>query len=85
MSDRSPVTRPARPSRRSAVHDDVPRCAEELRAALALHGLTFPSLGVELLSYAGTYAPPAGLVALGNCNTVTARALTAVLRKAVER
>jgi hypothetical protein len=82
MSDRSPVTRP---TRQSAAPDDVPRCAEELRAALALHGLTFPSLGVELLSYAGAYAPPAGLVALGNCNTATARALTAVLRKAVER
>ncbi|EGG49021.1 MULTISPECIES: hypothetical protein [Streptomyces] len=77
MCDRSPVTRPVR-------HDHVPRCAEELRAALALHGLTLPSLGVDLLVYAGTYAPPAGLVALGNCNTATARALTAVLRKAAE-
>jgi len=85
MPGRSPADRPVPPSPRPAAPDDVPRCAEELRAALALHGLTFPSLGVDLLSYAGTYAPHAGLVALGNCNTATARALTAVLREAVER
>jgi hypothetical protein len=85
MPGHSPADRPVPPGPRPAVADDVPRCAEELRAALALHGLTFPSLGVDLLSYAGTYAPPVGLVALGNCNVATARALTAVLRKAVAR
>ncbi|MFI0230819.1 hypothetical protein [Streptomyces sp. NPDC017086] len=70
MPDRSPTT------------PDVIRCVEELRAALALHGITLPSLRVDLPSFAGTYDPPAGLVTLGNCNTATAQALTAVLRKA---
>ena len=61
---------------------DVTLCVEDLRSALALHGITLPSLRVDLPSFAGTYAPPAGLVTLGNCNTATARALAAVLRKA---
>ncbi|MEW2508602.1 hypothetical protein [Streptomyces sp. NPDC046870] len=70
MSDRSPTAY------------DVTLCVEELRAALALHGITLPSLRADLPSFAGTYAPPAGLVTLGNCNTATARALAAALRKA---
>ncbi|MGW4597069.1 hypothetical protein ACWEOA_17430 [Streptomyces sp. NPDC004457] len=70
MSDRSPTAY------------DVTLCVEDLRAALALHGITLPSLRVDLPGFAGTYAPPAGLVTLGNCNTATARALAAVLRKA---
>ncbi|MEU3954938.1 hypothetical protein ACIG54_17810 [Streptomyces achromogenes] len=70
MPDRSPTAR------------DITLAVEELRAALALHGITLPSLRVDLPSFAGTYSPPAGLVTLGNCNTATARALTAVLRKA---
>lgn len=60
---------------------DVTLCVEDLRTALALHGITLPSLRVDLPGFAGTYAPPAGLVALGNCNTATARALAAALRK----
>ncbi|MFD5796195.1 hypothetical protein ACFWIO_22195 [Streptomyces diastatochromogenes] len=63
---------------------DVTLCVEELRAALALHGITLPSLRVDLPSFAGTYTPPAGLVALGNCNTATAHALAAALRKAAD-
>ncbi|MEV5142877.1 hypothetical protein AB0L14_00185 [Streptomyces sp. NPDC052727] len=70
MSDRSPTAY------------DVTLCVEDLRAALALHGITLPSLRVDLPSFAGTYTPPAGLVTLGNCNTATARALAAALRKA---
>ncbi|MBA4864882.1 hypothetical protein H1V43_26735 [Streptomyces sp. PSKA54] len=62
--------------------DDVTHCVEELRDALAVHGITLPSLCADLPTFAGTYAPPAGLVALGNCNTATARQLTAALRKA---
>lgn len=62
--------------------DDTTHCMEELRAALALHGITLPSLHADLPTFAGMYAPPAGLVALGNCNATTARALTAVLREA---
>ncbi|MEU2222335.1 hypothetical protein [Streptomyces sp. NPDC018347] len=61
---------------------DIIRCVEELRAALALHGITLPSLRVDLPTFAGTYDPPAGLVALGNCNTATAHALATALRKA---
>ncbi|MEU2551879.1 hypothetical protein ABZ589_09275 [Streptomyces sp. NPDC013313] len=59
---------------------DVTLCVENLRAALALHGITLPSLRVDLASLAGIYTPPAGLVALGNCNTATAQALATALR-----
>ncbi|MFF5402677.1 MULTISPECIES: hypothetical protein [Streptomyces] len=61
---------------------DVTLCVEELRAALALHGITLPSLGLHLPSFAARYGETTGLLALGNCNTTTARALAAVLRKA---
>ncbi|MGW2747691.1 hypothetical protein [Streptomyces sp. NPDC001450] len=60
---------------------DVTLCVEELRTALALHGITLPSLRVDLPSFAGTYTPPAGLITLGNCNTATAQALSTALRK----
>ncbi|WP_181802304.1 hypothetical protein [Streptomyces shenzhenensis] len=60
---------------------DVALCVEDLRTALAEHGISLPSLRVDLAGFAGTYSPPAGLVALGNCNTATARALAAALRK----
>jgi hypothetical protein len=60
---------------------DVTRCVENLRDALALHGVTLPSLRADLPSFAGAYAPSAGLIALGNCNTATAHALAAALRK----
>ncbi|MFG2118376.1 hypothetical protein [Streptomyces sp. NPDC048710] len=60
---------------------DMTLCVEELRTALALHGITLPSLRMDLPSFAGTYTPPAGLIALGNCNTATARALATALRK----
>ncbi|MEZ7007033.1 hypothetical protein [Streptomyces sp. AD55] len=52
---------------------------EDLRDALAAHGITLPSLGLELPSVAATYATP--LIALGNCNLETAQALAAALRK----
>jgi hypothetical protein len=46
---------------------DTTLCVEELRdalaLALALHDITLPSLGMDILY--------AGLVALGNCNTAT--------------
>jgi hypothetical protein len=60
-------------------------CVEELRDALAAHGITLPSLRVDLPSFAASYRPPAGLISLGNCNTATARRLAEVLRKAVGR
>ncbi|MFI5568107.1 hypothetical protein ACIA6T_12315 [Streptomyces sp. NPDC051740] len=62
-------------------HDDTETCVEHLRAALEANGITLPSLTVDLPTFAGAYtAPP--LIALGNCNAATARALTAALRKA---
>lgn len=59
---------------------DVDDCVEQLRTALAAHGITLPSLGVDLPTFASS-SPPT-LVALGNCNTATARQLAAALRKA---
>ncbi|MFF2811043.1 hypothetical protein ACFVT2_28465 [Streptomyces sp. NPDC058000] len=63
--------------------DDVQECAEGLRSALKANGITLPSLGVDLPSFAGAYPPP--LVALGNCNMATARKLAEVLHKAAAR
>ncbi|MET7796103.1 hypothetical protein [Streptomyces decoyicus] len=64
-------------------HDEVHTSAEELRTALKDHGITLPSLGVDLPGFAGVYG--VSLVALGNCNAATARRLAAVLRKAAAR
>ncbi|MGW1494042.1 hypothetical protein [Streptomyces sp. NPDC002402] len=63
-------------------HPDVQDCAKELRAALAAHGITLPSLGVDLPTFAASYRTPP-LIALGNCNLATARALVAALRRGV--
>ena len=63
-------------------HPDVQDCAEDLRAALAAHGITLPSLGIDLPTFAARN-PTQLLIALGNCNLPTARALVAVLRKGV--
>ncbi|GGT37143.1 hypothetical protein [Streptomyces purpureus] len=66
-------------------HDrEAHACFVDLRAALAEHGITLPSLGVDLVTYAArSDGPP--LIALGNCNVTTARRLVDVLRKAAER
>ncbi|MEU8684270.1 hypothetical protein [Streptomyces sp. NPDC048611] len=63
--------------------DDVHDSAEELRTALRAHGITLPSLGVDLPGFAGAYS--VSLVALGNCNAATARRLAEVLREAATR
>ncbi|MFC8370009.1 hypothetical protein ACFUIT_18890 [Streptomyces sp. NPDC057239] len=65
-------------------HDDTETCVEQLRTALKANGITLPSLTVDLPTFAGAYAE-APLISLGNCNTSTARALTAALRKAAGR
>ncbi|MGW2114004.1 hypothetical protein [Streptomyces zhihengii] len=73
--------------RRADAPDDAPDAgtsADRLREALAAHGITLPSLGVDLPSYAGAL-PCRQLVALGNCNLATADRLTAVLRAAARR
>ncbi|MFF5449078.1 hypothetical protein [Streptomyces sp. NPDC012888] len=51
---------------------------DRLRAALAGHGITLPSLDLHLPSYAGTYRTPP-LIALGNCNPATAHRLADAL------
>ncbi|MEU9009978.1 hypothetical protein AB0D12_09350 [Streptomyces sp. NPDC048479] len=63
-------------------HPEVQDCAEELRAALASHGITLPSLGIDMPTFAASYRTPP-LIVLGNCNLATARALVAALRKGV--
>ncbi|MFG2224334.1 hypothetical protein [Streptomyces sp. NPDC048644] len=63
--------------------DDVQECAEALRGALGAHGITLPSLGIDLPAFAGAYHAP--LVALGNCNAATALRLADALRKAAAR
>ncbi|MFF8842555.1 hypothetical protein ACF08N_07445 [Streptomyces sp. NPDC015127] len=63
-------------------HSEADDCAADLRAALAEHGITLPSLGVDLPTFAARY-PTRPLIALGNCNLLTARALVAALRKGV--
>lgn len=76
---------PHRPAPDRPTADDTTLCLEELREALTAHGISLPSLRADLPSFAGSYRPPAGLIALGNCNTATARKLTEVLQKAAER
>ncbi|MFJ6480893.1 MULTISPECIES: hypothetical protein [unclassified Streptomyces] len=49
-----------------------------LRTALAAHGITLPSLDLDLLSYAGRYDSPP-LITLGNCNAATAQRLADAL------
>nr|WSY54091.1 hypothetical protein OG999_30860 [Streptomyces sp. NBC_00886] len=73
------------PNHQPPTADDLDRCVDELRAALAAHGITLPSLRTDLQGFAGAYLSPAGLVALGNCNAATARRLAAVLQKAAVR
>ncbi|WP_335938058.1 hypothetical protein [Streptomyces sp. PTD5-9] len=62
---------------------DVGADVEALREALATHGITLPSLGVDPVTLAGGAGRPQ-LVVLGNCNAATARRLADVLRRAAE-
>lgn len=60
-------------------HDhEATTALDNLRAALAVHGITLPSLDLHLLSYAGRYTNPP-LIALGNCNPATAQRLAEAL------
>ncbi|GAP53432.1 hypothetical protein [Streptomyces azureus] len=65
-------------------HHETDTCVDDLRAALEANGITLPSLGVDLPTFASAL-PARPLIALGNCNEVTARALTAALRKAADQ
>ncbi|MFE7542696.1 hypothetical protein [Streptomyces platensis] len=62
---------------------EVHECTELLCTALKDNGITLPSLRADLPGFAGSYAVP--LLALGNCNTATARKLAEALRKAATR
>ncbi len=64
--------------RRGAAGDVATAMTEELRGALATHGIALPSLGLDPLTHASGRPDP--LVSLGNCNLDTARRLAAVLR-----
>ncbi|WP_371677715.1 hypothetical protein [Streptomyces sp. NBC_01276] len=50
----------------------------ELRAALAAHGITLPSLDLHLPSYAASHRTPP-LISLGNCNPATAQRIADAL------
>ncbi|MEU2827397.1 hypothetical protein ABZ667_01805 [Streptomyces lavendulae] len=50
----------------------------ELRAALAAHGITLPSLDLHLPSYAASGTRPP-LISLGNCNPATAQRIAHAL------
>jgi hypothetical protein len=62
----------------SQTRNAIRECTEELRTALADHGIKLPSLGPDLTTFAGEAPYP--LVALGNCRLDTARRLIEVLR-----
>ncbi|MFJ3443239.1 hypothetical protein ACIPM2_18960 [Streptomyces sp. NPDC086081] len=64
----------------SPAEAEADACVEDLRVALAAHGITLPSLGVDLPSFASR-CPTRPLIALGHCNLLTAKALAAALRK----
>ncbi|MFE6196560.1 hypothetical protein [Streptomyces sp. NPDC057838] len=64
----------------SPAEADADACVEDLRVALAAHGITLPSLGIDLPAFAA-HLPTRPLIALGNCNLLTAKALAAALRK----
>jgi hypothetical protein len=56
---------------------DALDAVEELKQALAAHGVVLPSLDLDAMSYA--YPHHAQLIELGRCNTETALALAAAL------
>ncbi|MEU7020375.1 hypothetical protein ABZ990_06915 [Streptomyces sp. NPDC046203] len=64
-------------------NEDTQAHVEVLGAALAAHGITLPSLGVDVVTLAGTAVRPP-LVALGNCTVGNARRLTEALKKAAD-
>lgn len=71
-------------TRETAADEPAQATTEELRHALAGHGIRLPSLGLDVVTYARGWADP--LVALGNCPLDEARKLAAVLRRlAAER
>jgi len=61
---------------------DVQPCVEQFRTALAAHGITPTSPGVDPLPYVGS--SPNRLVALGNRNFATARQLACALSKVAD-
>ncbi|MGH3313953.1 MAG: hypothetical protein ACRDP3_25780 [Streptomyces sp.] len=76
------MSKPANPPEAGPpqLREAVKECADDLRAALAEHGIKLPSLGVDLITYASDTPHP--LVSLGNCRLDTAHRLIDVLRTA---
>jgi anti-sigma regulatory factor (Ser/Thr protein kinase) len=68
-----------RTTRTVAAAEPAQATTEELRHALAGHGIRLPSLGVDVVTLARGWADP--LVSLGNCPLDEARKLAAVLRR----
>ncbi|MET9916075.1 hypothetical protein ABZZ04_03200 [Streptomyces sp. NPDC006435] len=62
---------------------DAERVRAELGDALRAAGVKLPSLSLDAASCAGT--APRVLIDLGRCNTATARALAAALRRETVR
>lgn len=70
----------ARPARGRLIRER----GDEAVPGVRRNGVTLPSLTVNLPTFAGAYAG-APLISLANCNTATAGAPTAALRKAAGR
>lgn len=64
----------------AALRKAVKTTTEELRAALASHGIKLQCLGLEPITNMRGF--PCPLVSLGNCNLDTDRRLVTVLRSA---
>ncbi|MGP4114857.1 hypothetical protein ACTWP5_28625 [Streptomyces sp. 4N509B] len=56
---------------------DAEEAVEQLRKALARHGVTLPSLDVDKGTY--SHLTPRPLIELGRCNVATAQRLAAAL------
>jgi hypothetical protein len=63
-------------------HQQAARTLNQLRAALAVHGVSVPSLGLDVLSLSQPHTRP--LIELGRINLGTARLLTRALGGAAE-
>lgn len=59
------------------VRDEARRTVNQVRAALAMHDITIPSLGIDVVSLSGAHVRP--LIELGRINQETARLLARAL------
>ncbi|MDT0342437.1 hypothetical protein [Streptomyces litchfieldiae] len=68
-----------RPAAAPASNDEACDVVAALKAALAEHGITLPSLGVDHGTWTSPHTPT--LIELGRCNVATARAIVAALTR----